>query len=98
MAVCYASHLPLSYSTVSLHPIHVIKAPEVWKSHEEWKAPVEEWKAPAQEWKSHEEWKEPAQEWKSHEEWKAPTEWKAPVAEWKEPEAPANYEFSKYTQ
>lgn len=63
LAVCNASHLPLSYSTVSFHPIHIIKE---HKAHEEWKAPVEEWKA-------HEEWKAPA------EEWKAPVvEWKEP--------------------
>jgi hypothetical protein len=81
-AVCSAGHLPVSYSSVTYHPVHVVKVvkPE-WKA-EEWKPAAVEWKPAAVEWKP------AAVEWKP-----AAVEWKPAPVEWKEPEAPANYDF-----
>ncbi|XP_070504279.1 cuticle protein 7-like [Chironomus tepperi] len=78
--LCNAGHLPISYSSVTLHPHQTIKT-----VHPEWTAPewkVEELKTP--------EWK--VEEWKAPGEWQKSEEWKEPV-EWKEAEKPANYDF-----
>ncbi|KAG5674712.1 hypothetical protein PVAND_004664 [Polypedilum vanderplanki] len=44
IVVCSAGHLPLSYSSVTYHPVHIVKE---WKPEwSEWKpaAKIEEWK------------------------------------------------------